>query len=56
MSAHYGWFKDDFDKPRDCELRFYIDHQTALNSKLIVEEVIGENAILASKRCNLERR
>ncbi len=49
LSAHYGWFKDDYNKPRDYELRFYIDHQTALNSKLIVEEVIGENAILASR-------
>ena len=42
-------FKDDFNNPRDYEIRFYIDHQTALNSKLIVEEVIGENAILASR-------
>ena len=49
LSAHYGWFKDDLNKPRDYEIRFYIDHQTALNSKLIVEEVIGENAILASR-------
>ena len=49
LSAYFGWHKDIMNNPRDYELRFYIDHQSALNSKLIVEEVIGENAILATR-------
>tara|TARA_B100000941_G_scaffold193172_1_gene139885 strand:+ start:2023 stop:2544 length:522 start_codon:yes stop_codon:yes gene_type:complete len=49
LSAHYGWHKDSFNNPRDYELRFYKDHESALNSKKIIEEVIGENAILATR-------
>ena len=49
MSAHYGWYKDILNNPRDYELRFYKDHESALSSKKIVEEVIGENAILATR-------
>ena len=49
LSAHYGWFKDTLNNPRDYELRFYKDHESALSSKKIVEEVIGENAILATR-------
>ena len=49
LSAHYGWYKDTLNNPRDYELRFYKDHESALSSKKIVEEVIGENAILATR-------
>ena len=35
--------------PRDYELRFYKNHSSALNSIKIIEEVIGEDAILASR-------
>ena len=49
LSAHFGWYKDTLNNPRDYELRFYKDHESALNSKKIVEEVIGENAILATR-------
>ena len=49
LSAHFGWFKDTLNNPRDYELRFYKDHESALSSKKIVEEVIGENAILATR-------
>ena len=49
VSAHYGWLKDDFSNPRDYELRFYGNHKSALNSINIIEEVIGKDAILASR-------
>lgn len=49
LSAHYGWHKDTLNNPRDYELRFYKDHESALSSRKIVEEVIGENAILATR-------
>ena len=49
MSAHYGWLKDDLNNPRDYELRFYLNHKSALNSINIIEEVIGKDAILASR-------
>lgn len=49
VSAHYGWLKDDLNNPRDYELRFYVNHKSALNSINIIEEVIGKDAILASR-------
>ena len=49
LSAHYGWLKDDFSNPRDYELRFYRNHKSALDSINIIEEVIGKDAILASR-------
>ena len=49
LSAHFGWLKDDMNNPRDYELRFYKNHSSALNSIKIIEEVIGEDAILASR-------
>ena len=49
VSAHYGWFKDDLNNPRDYELRFYDNHKLALSSINIIEEVIGKDAILASR-------
>ena len=48
-SAFYGWLKDDLGNPRDYELRFYVDHESALSSKKIIEEVIGKDAILATR-------
>ena len=49
VSAHYGWLKDDLNNPRDYELRFYDNHKLALSSINIIEEVIGKDAILASR-------
>ena len=49
LSAHFGCYKDILNNQRDYELRFYKDHESALSSKKIVEEVIGENAILATR-------
>ena len=49
VSAHYGWLKDEFSNPRDYELRFYRNHKSALDSINIIEEVIGKDAILASR-------
>ena len=49
VSAHYGWLKDSLEKPRDYELRFYENHSSALGSISIIEEVIGKDAILASR-------
>ncbi len=48
-SAHYGWLKDKLGNPRDYELRFYENHSSALDSINIIEEVIGKDAILASR-------
>lgn len=48
-SAYYGWFKDDLSNPRDYELRFYVNHESALSSKKIIDEVIGKDAILATR-------
>ena len=47
--AYFGWMKDKINNPRDYELRFYDSHNSALESKNIIEEVIGENAVLASR-------
>ena len=33
LSAHFGWYKDILNNPRDYELRFYKDHESALSSK-----------------------
>ena len=49
ISAHYGWLKDSLGNPRDYELRFYENHSSALDSINIIEEVIGKDAILASR-------
>ena len=49
ISAHFGWLKDDVNNPRDYELRFYANHSYALKSINIIKEVIGKNAILASR-------
>ena len=35
LSAHYGWYKDALNNPRDYELRFYKDHTCHLYDNLV---------------------
>ena len=48
-SAFFGWMKDDLNNTHDYELRFYDTHYNAIKSINLIEEVIGENAVLASR-------
>ena len=48
-SAFFGWMKDDLNNTHDYELRFYDTHYNATKSINLIEEVIGENAVLASR-------
>tara|TARA_B100001123_G_scaffold46152_4_gene47081 strand:- start:7596 stop:8120 length:525 start_codon:yes stop_codon:yes gene_type:complete len=48
-SAFLGWMKDELNNTYDYELRFYDTHDNAINSVGIIEEIIGEDAILASR-------
>ena len=48
-SAFFGWMKDELNNTYDYELRFYDTHDNAINSVGIIEEIIGEDAILASR-------
>ena len=41
--------KDELNNTYDYELRFYDTHDNAINSVEIIEEIIGEDAILASR-------
>ncbi len=48
-SAFFGWMKDDLNNTYDYELRFYDTHDNAKKSIKLIEEVIGEDAVLASR-------
>ena len=48
-AAMFGWMKDSLNNPKDYELRFYKNHQNALASKKLIEEVVGENATVTNK-------
>ena len=48
-SAFFGWMKDDLNNTYDYELRFYDTHDNAKKSITLIEEVIGEDAVLASR-------
>ena len=47
LGVWFGFWKNDFNKSFDYEIRIYPSHELALDKGLsYVEEVIGENAIL----------
>ena len=48
--AVFGWMKDEFKNPRDYELRFYDNHNNAVHSENIIEEIVGENAKVATNQ------